>query len=55
MKFTEGSFKNWGYDLVRKEFADKAVPAPDCDWKAPKGKLLVKETIGEPAEKHVPL
>src|SRR5574341_2367027 len=24
-KFTEGSFKNWGYDLVREELADRAV------------------------------
>ena len=45
MKFTEGGFKNWGYDLVRKEFADVAVPAPDCDWQAPAGKILVKDCI----------
>lgn len=45
MKFTEGGFKDWGYDLVRREFADKAVPAPDCDWNAPEGKLLVKDCI----------
>lgn len=45
MKFTEGGFKNWGYDLVRKEFADVAVPAPDCDWNAPEGKILVKDCI----------
>jgi isocitrate dehydrogenase len=45
MKFTEGGFKDWGYDLVRKEFADCAIPAPDCDWQAPEGKLLVKDCI----------
>ncbi|MCP3968415.1 MAG: NADP-dependent isocitrate dehydrogenase [Lentisphaerae bacterium] len=45
MKFTEGGFKNWGYDLVRKEFSDVAVPAPDCDWQAPEGKMLVKDCI----------
>ncbi|MCF6177744.1 MAG: NADP-dependent isocitrate dehydrogenase [Victivallaceae bacterium] len=45
MKFTEGGFKNWGYDLVRKEFADVAIPAPDCDWQAPEGKILVKDCI----------
>ncbi len=45
MKFTEGAFKDWGYELVRKEFADVAVPAPDCDWKAPAGKMLVKDCI----------
>lgn len=45
MKFTEGSFKDWAYDLVRREFADVAVPAADCDWKAPEGKILVKDCI----------
>lgn len=45
MKFTEGGFKIWGYDLVRREYADRAVVAADCDWKAPEGKLLVKDCI----------
>ncbi len=45
MKFTEGGFKNWGYDLVRREFADCAIPAPDCNWQAPAGKILVKDCI----------
>ena len=45
MKFTEGGFKNWGYDLVRREYADVAIPAADCDWKAPEGKILVKDCI----------
>jgi isocitrate dehydrogenase len=45
MKFTEGGFKNWGYDLIRNEFADVAIPAPDCDWQAPEGKILVKDCI----------
>ena len=45
MKFTEGAFKNWGYDVVRNEYADVAVAAPDCDWQAPEGKILVKDCI----------
>ena len=45
MKFTEGGFKNWGYDLVRREYADVAVPAADCDWAPPAGKILVKDCI----------
>ena len=45
MKFTEGGFKNWGYDLIRRKYADVAIPAPDCDWKAPEGKILVKDCI----------
>jgi isocitrate dehydrogenase len=45
MKFTEGAFKEWGYELIRKEFSDVAIPAPDCDWNAPEGKILVKDCI----------
>ena len=46
MKFTEGGFKNWGYELVRREFADVAVAWPDLvDGKVPEGKLLVKDCI----------
>jgi isocitrate dehydrogenase len=25
MKFTEGAFKNWGYELAEREFGDKRV------------------------------
>ena len=45
MKFTEGAFKSWGYDIVRNEYADVAVAAPDCDWQAPEDKILVKDCI----------
>jgi len=47
MKFTEGAFKAWGYDLVRDELSDVAVVADDCDWKAPNGKVLVKDVIAD--------
>jgi isocitrate dehydrogenase len=45
-KFTEGAFRNWGYDLVRDEFADVAVGWDDCDGK-PGDKLLVKDSIAD--------
>ena len=45
MKFTEGSFKEWGYELIRREFADVAIPAVDCDWNPPAGKIMVKDCI----------
>ena len=45
MKFTEGGFKNWGYELVRREYADKAVVSADCGGVAPEGKILVKDCI----------
>ena len=45
-KFTDGAFRNWGYDLVREEFADVAVGWDDCDGK-PGSKLLVKDAIAD--------
>ncbi len=45
MKFTEGGFKAWGYELVKREYAGKAIAAADCDWKAPAGQILVKDCI----------
>ena len=47
MKFTEGGFERWGYDLVRREYSDVAVPAADCDWNPPEGKILVKDVIAD--------
>jgi isocitrate dehydrogenase len=45
-KFTEGAFRNWGYELVREEYADVAVGWDDCDGK-PGDKVLVKDTIAD--------
>jgi isocitrate dehydrogenase len=45
-KFTEGAFRNWGYDLVREEFSDVAVGWDDCGGK-PGDKLLVKDNIAD--------
>jgi isocitrate dehydrogenase len=45
-KFTEGAFRNWGYDLVREEFADVAVGWDECGGK-PGDKLLVKDAIAD--------
>ncbi|MCI7643381.1 MAG: NADP-dependent isocitrate dehydrogenase [Lentisphaeria bacterium] len=45
MKFTEGGFKNWGYELVRREFSDVAFVAADNDYKEIPGKIMVKDCI----------
>jgi len=45
-KFTEGAFQAWGYELVREEFADRAVGWDDCGGD-PRGKLLVKDAIAD--------
>ena len=47
MKFTEGAFRDWGYDLVRREFAGKAVTWDDCGGKPPEGQILVWDNIAD--------
>lgn len=46
MKYTEGAFRRWGYQVVREEFADVAVGWDDCQGD-PGGKVLVKDTIAD--------
>ena len=47
MKFTEGAFRDWGYDVARTEFKDRAVPWDDCDGKPGEGQILVKDAIAD--------
>ena len=46
MKFTEGAFRSWGYELVKEEFADKAVSWEDCGGDAG-DRLLVQDVIAD--------
>ena len=46
MKYTEGAFMKYGYQLVKDEYADVAVGWDDCGGK-PEGKLLVKDSIAD--------
>ena len=47
MKFTEGAFRDWGYDLVKREYKGRAIGWDDCGGKPPKGQLLVKDSIAD--------
>jgi isocitrate dehydrogenase len=50
MKFTEGAFKNWGYELAREEFGAKEIgDGPWCSMKNPiTGKeIVVKDVIAD--------
>jgi isocitrate dehydrogenase len=45
MKFTEGSFKNWGYELAKEEFGAKEIDGgPWC--KLPNG-IVIKDVIAD--------
>ena len=52
MKFTEGAFQRWGYELVREEFADVAVGWEDCEGD-PGGRVLVQDAIADIALQQV--
>lgn len=48
MKFTEGAFKNWGYDLASREF--NAEPLDGGPWMklpADKGGIIIKDVIAD--------
>lgn len=47
MKYTEGAFRDWGYELTRAEFKGSAVGWDDCDGKPPAGQVLVKDSIAD--------
>lgn len=50
MKFTEGAFKDWGYELAKAEFRDRVITEDEMwagDGKQPAGKLLVKDRIAD--------
>jgi isocitrate dehydrogenase len=48
MKFTEGAFRDWGYELARAEFADRVVLEEDAGGKsAIPGKVIVKDRIAD--------
>jgi isocitrate dehydrogenase len=51
MKFTEGSFKEWGYETAKKYFNDLTITEDEL-WKSfngkiPAGKILIKDRIAD--------
>jgi isocitrate dehydrogenase len=46
-KYTEGAFMKWGYELVKKEFADRCLPWNEVQGKVPEGKILIKDVIAD--------
>lgn len=51
MKYTEGAFRNWGYELARTEFADQTVTEEALSGlhggQPPDGKIVVKDRIAD--------
>ena len=46
MKFTEGAFRKWGYELVQEEFSDVAISWEDCNGE-PGDKILIQDVIAD--------
>ncbi len=51
MKYTEGAFRDWGYELAREEFGAQTVTEEEVttkyDYRVPEGKLLIKDRIAD--------
>lgn len=51
MKFTEGAFRNWGYELAKKEFPDQLITEDELweryDGQQPDDKIVVKDRIAD--------
>ncbi len=51
MKFTEGAFRDWGYEVAREEFGDRTITEDDLwtnhNGKVPAGKIVVKDRIAD--------
>jgi len=47
MKFTEGAFKDWGYEVASKEFGDVTIPESEIDGGKADGKIVIKDRIAD--------
>jgi isocitrate dehydrogenase len=51
MKYTEGAFRNWGYEFAASYFGDKTITEDDLwklhDGKVPPGKVVIKDRIAD--------
>ncbi len=51
MKYTEGAFRKWGYELAAEEFGDVTITEDELwekhDGKRPEGKIVIKDRIAD--------
>lgn len=51
MKFTEGAFRAWGYEVAAQEFGEHTITEDEVwekhDGKAPAGKIVIKDRIAD--------
>jgi len=51
MKYTEGAFRNWGYQVAREEFGEQTITEEELysqhGGKRPQGKVIIKDRIAD--------
>ncbi len=51
MKYTEGAFRTWGYELAREEFPEQTITEDELyahhGGKVPEGKIVIKDRIAD--------
>jgi isocitrate dehydrogenase len=51
MKYTEGAFRDWGYEIAKKEFGDSTITDKELreqfGGKCPSGKIVIKDQIAD--------
>ncbi len=51
MKYTEGAFRDWGYEVAKEEFGDVTITEDELwsnyDGKIPRGKIVIKDRIAD--------
>jgi isocitrate dehydrogenase len=51
MKFTEGAFRDWGYEVAKEKFGDVTITEDELwnqyDGKQPEGKIVIKDRIAD--------
>ena len=51
MKFTEGAFRDWGYQLAREEFPEETIAEEEVwskyEGRVPEGKILINDRIAD--------
>ena len=47
MKFTEGGFRAWGYEVAKEEFNDLTIPEKEATPENSKDKIIIKDRIAD--------
>ena len=47
MKFTEGAFRDWGYEVAREQFADTTITENDLSGPLPAGRVMIRDRIAD--------